>query len=162
MKKLIIILVIVGFACFSCEEFCEESNRVAIVVKLYSSTTKKLSEATVSIKGIRFDKDSIDIIDSILYSRKRISQILLPVNPSADTMMFSFENDGLPVDTVKIYYTRRTGFISAKCGCVTYAEIDSVKRTENTITKDSVTNKIAGTVIYRPGVVNGENIRIYY
>jgi len=157
MKKLIIIFGAVAFVCFSCEEFCEESNRVAVVVKLYSSATDKESPANVSIKGIDNDKYK----DSILY-RQTVSQILLPLNPSADSMSFSFENIGLPVDTLKIYYIRHTGFISAKCGCVTYAEITKVKRTENSITKDSVTNKNAGTVIYRPGVINAENIRIYY
>ena len=148
-------IVFIAVVTVSCEEFCEESNRTAVVVNFYSSEDTPLT-ANVEIRGIEND--------SVLYSQTSgNSQVMLPVNPSADMMSFSFKNDTLPADTIIIRYTRRNGFISPECGCVTYAEIlEDPERTENAITDMVVTNHDVITVSYRKNVVNAENIRIYY
>jgi hypothetical protein len=154
MKKLILLGVITLSAAvfFSCEEFCEESNRTAIVVNFYSSTDVLLP-SNVMVKGN----------DSTLYPKQSYSQVMLPVNPSADSISFYFENGELTADTVTIFYIRHNGFISAECGCVTYAEITGEpKRTQNSITDLVVTNPNTRTVSYRQGDTNAENIRIYY
>ena len=157
------IVALTAVVCFSCEEFCEESNRTAIVVNFYSSDDKLLP-SNVKVIAIGID----DGIDSTLYPKKSYSQVMLPVNPSADEMSFSFENGEAIADTMKIVYTRHNGFISTECGCVTYAEITNAEilrkheRTENSIVRFVITNPNAKTVSYRQGVINAENIRIYY
>jgi hypothetical protein len=179
MNKLILILGVVALSalvCFSCDEFCEESDRVAIVVSFYSSATRELAPANVKIAGIINNEYDSTLT---LYSKQSYSQVLLPVNPSADTMSFSFERDDLPADTIKILYTRYNGFVSPECGCVTHAKIDSVainniginindvetgglKLTGSSIINFVVVNPKTNTVSYRQGVINAENIRIYY
>ena len=150
---------------FSCEEFCEEPNRSAVVVNFYDSVTNVLVEVkNIEIKGIENN-------DSVLYpnddifgkGKKNFSQVMLPVNPSADMMRFSIKNDTFPPDTITIRYTRRNGFVSSECGCVTYAEIQGEpERTEYAIKRMDVVNPNVTTVSYRQGVINAENIRIYY
>jgi hypothetical protein len=158
MKKLMIFgVALTAWVCFSCEEFCEESNRTAIVVNFYSSKDGSLLPSNVMVTAIIDDE-----IDSILSVKQNYSQVLLPVNPSADEMMFVFENGDLIADTVKFTYVRHNGFISAECGCVTYAEITDTERTQNSIINLVVTNPVTKTVSYRQGVSNAENIRIYY
>jgi hypothetical protein len=140
---------------FSCEEFCEEPNRTAVVVNFYDADDI-LKSINLTVKGIGND--------SVLYPDKSIfSQILLPVNPSADMMSFSIKNDTFPPDTIIIRYTRHVGFVSSKCGCVTYAEIqEETESTGNTVLNMVVINPGVTTVSYRQGVINAENIRIYY
>lgn len=141
---------------FSCDEFCEESNRTAVVVNFYAETdAASLTVNNVWIKGIE-NNDT-------LYSRSAYSQVMLPVNPSADVMSFAIKNDTLPADTVIISYTRHNGFISSECGCVTYAEIQGAPNLKrHSITRMEVVNPSVSTVSYRQGVINAENIRIYY
>ena len=150
------VIASIAWLTFSCEEFCEESNRTAVVVNFFSSVNDTPLTANVTIKGIEND--------STLYSKANLSQALLPVNPATDFMSFSIiRNDTLPADTIKFNYIRNIGFISSECGCVTYAEIQGdPERTENTISDVVVTNHKVTTVSYRQQVVNAENIRIYY
>ena len=147
---------------YSCEEFCEEPNRTAVVINFYNASDA-LASINVTIKGIEND--------SILYQNMELSQALLPVNPTSDIMSFSIANRDLPADIIIIHYTRHNGFISSVCGCVAYAEIQDVThaeiqgepdRTEYSITHLKVVNPNVTTVSYRQGVKNAENIRIYY
>ena len=153
------VIASIAWVTFSCEEFCEESNRTAVVVNFFSSENDALLTANITIKGIEND--------STLYSKANLSQVMLPVNPVADVMSFSIipiiRNDTLPADTLTIRYIRHNGFISSECGCVTLAEIqDEPERTKNAITNVVVTNHKVTTVSYRQQVINAENIRIYY
>ena len=139
---------------FSCDEFCEESDRVAVVVSFYSSADA-LVDVTVTVNGIGND--------STLYSAVRRQQLLLPVNPTADSISFSIKNGALAADTIVIRYTRHIGFISSECGCAAFAEIqDEPQATKHSIKDIIVTNRKVTTVSYRQGVNNEENIRIYY
>ena len=140
---------------FSCEEFCEESNRTAIVVNFYVEDAEEA--VRVRIRGIEND--------SVLYPAASYRQVLLPVNPGADEMTFSFEKDDLPADTVVFRYTRHAGFISVECGCASFAQLHEavLEATEPpSIVDVEITNPSVKTVSYRSGVVNAENIRIYY
>ena len=140
---------------FSCEEFCEESNRTAVVVGFYSLSNDVPEEANIEVKGIEND--------SLLYQQARRRQVLLPVNPVADVMSFSFKNDALLADTIVIRYIRHTGLVSPKCGCVTHAEIvEDPESTGNSISRVVVVKRKATTVSYRDRDFNAENIRIYY
>jgi hypothetical protein len=99
--------------------------------------------------------------------RTNFTQVLLPINPMADFMSFSFKNDTLPADTIIFHYTRHVGFISPECGCATFAEINSVEilsapEGTNSITNLIITNPSVTTVTYRQIISNAENIRIYY
>ena len=144
----------VAWVVFSCDEFCEEPNRTAVVISFYDGNDASV-RLNVTVKGIEKD--------SVLYSKITLSQVMLPVNPTADVMSFSVENGDLPADTITIHYTRHNGFISSECGCVTYAEIQGdPERTENSISHLEVANPNVTTVSYRQGVINEENIRIYY
>jgi len=156
---------------FSCEEYCEEPNRTAVAVNFYSYETEALlTEQKDSIWAIRgIVKDSLiyppDLKSNPNFEirKTRHSQVLLPVNPSADMMRFSIKRDTFPPDTITIRYTRRNGFVSSECGCVTYAEIQGEpERTEYAIKRMDVVNPNVTTVSYRQGVINAENIRIYY
>jgi hypothetical protein len=148
-----------GWMCFSCKEFCEESNRTAVVVNFYSSTDNAaMTVGKFKIRGIENDSSLFDN----LY-KPTGSQVLLPVNPTSDFMSFSIKNDTLAIDTIYIRYIRHTGFISAECGCATFADIQETPEiTDHTITRMVVVNPKVTTVSYRQGVVNDENIRIYY
>ena len=154
-------IAVILLATFSCEEFCEESTRTAVVVNFYSSDNESLTVRNIEIRGIENDS-MLYPQPSVVYGRD-FSQVMLPVNSSADFMSFSIKNDTLPADTIIIKYNRHNGFISSECGCATYAEIhDELERTENSITNMVVTNPSVTTVSYRDKVINAENIRIYY
>jgi len=146
---------------FSCDEFCEEPNRTAVVINFYSlEADAVLTVKNVTIKGI--ENDSV-LYPNPLFQQTSYSQVLLPVNPAADIMSFSIKNDTFPADTVIINYIRQYGFISPKCGCVTYAEIQGEpEKKGKTMTQMVVTNPNVTTVSYREKVDNAENIRIYY
>ena len=157
VKKIMMWAGIVFMVCltFSCEEFCEEMNRTAIVVNIDLSENEDLTTVRVSIKGIEND--------SVLYSQTSNSQVLLPINPTENFMSFSIEFDGLPADTIIFHYSRHNGFVSSECGCVTHAELsDDSARTENSIRRMVISNRKVTTVSYRRGIVNEENVRIYY
>ena len=147
---------------FACDEFCEEQNRTAVVIHFYSLETDVLLPVkNVTITGI--ENDSLLYPNSKLFGGVDLSQVMLPVNPTADVMSFSIQNGDLPADTIIIRYTRHYGFISSECGCVTYAEIqEEPEITDYSITQMVVTNPNVSTVSYRQGVFNEENIRIYY
>jgi len=148
------------YVVLSCDEFCEELNRTAVVVNFYTSSNTALNANNLKIKGIENDSA---LHSNQYFSHKEYLQVKLPVNPSSDTMSFSIQNNELPADTIIIYYTRQNGFISPQCGCVTYAEIsDETEITENTVILMEVANHKVTTVSYRQGVINEENIRIHY
>ena len=148
------IFAIIIFFCFSCEEFCEESNRTAVVVNFYDSAGELL-KVKVAMSGIEND--------SLLYNGQTVSQVLLPINAAADSMRYTLKNDTFPVDTIILRYKRHIGFISSECGCVAFAEIEGEPEiTRNTVTNIIVNNPNVKTVSYREGVVNAENIKIYY
>ena len=93
------------------------------------------------------------------------SQVLIPVNPNTDFMSFTIynANDTLPADIITIRYVKHIGFISSECGCAAFAEIqDELQATKHSIKDIIVTNRKVSTVSYRQGVINAENIRIYY
>jgi len=139
---------------FSCEEFCEESNRVAVVVAFYSPADA-LVNVNVTVGAIGND--------SVLYSSGNRQQVLLPVNPSADSVGFTIKNGAMEADTIIIRYIRHTGLISPECGCVIHGEIyEEPEITRNSIRRMVLVNSKATTVSYRQGVINAENIRIYY
>jgi len=141
---------------FSCEEFCEESNRTAVVVAFYLLSSDAPANANIAVRGIEND--------SLLYQQANYSQVLLPVNPAANFMSFSINaNDTLPADTIVIRYIRHTGLVSPECGCVTHGEIlEEPEITSHSIRHMLLVNRKATTVSYRQGVINAENIRIYY
>ena len=150
-----------AWVCFSCREFCEESNRTAVVVNFYPSGNEPaITVGKFRIKGI---ENNSELLPNSLYAPTG-AQVLLPVNPAADFMSFSIQkNDTLTVDTLFIRYIRHTGFISAECGCAAFAEIlETTRITEHTITRMEIVNPNVTTVSYRQGVINDENIRIYY
>ena len=145
---------------FSCEEFCEESNRTAVVVNFYDAINNAPVK-NVAITGI--ENDSVLYPNTLIFGGTDLKQVLLPVNPTADFMSFSIKKDTFPADTLIIRYNRHIGFISTQCGCVTFAEIEGEpERTNHTIVDMVVTKPNVTTVSYRQGVVNAENIRIYY
>ena len=160
------IILLFAYVAFSCEEFCEEPNRTAIVVNFYSSESDAPESASVRITGIGVKNGAGIENDSVLYSQTSYSQVLLPVNPGSDEMSFSFELGELPADTIIFRYSRHAGFISAECGCASFAEIYDAQlkgtEQEHTITHLEVTNPSVKTVTYRQGIINEENIRIYY
>ena len=146
----------------SCEEFCEEMNRTAIVVNFYDSEDTPLS-VTATIIGIENDSILYPCQDPTISTQRNFTQVMLPLNPAADIMSFSIQNGDEPADIIVFRYTRHTGLISPECGCVSFAEIQEVEIiTQNTITDLVVTNPSVTTVTYRQGIPNAENIRIYY
>ena len=149
------IMLSVAWLTLSCDEFCEEMNRTAIVVSFYSG-----KDVLTPVNGL-----TITTIgnDSVLYKTVNISQALLPVNPVADSMSFILKKGEEPADTLIIRYIRHNGFISPECGCATYAEIkEETEITGNTFTDMVIVNPNATTVTYRQGVKNAENIKIYH
>ena len=148
------------FLFFSCDEFCEEPNRTAIVVNFYSLETDIELPVRVKITCIVSENE---LYPDPLFTKLDFAQVLLPVNPGADSISFSIENGEMPADTVTFHYIRHVGFISSECGCVTYAEIHKEpERTEHSILRLEILNPNASTVSYREDVINEENIRIYY
>ena len=140
----------------SCEEFCEESNRTAMAVNFYKvdDDSKTSSFSKMTIKAI----DN----DTLLYLGASLSSALCPLNPAADVTGYVFMNDTVGIDTVIIRYTRHNGFISSECGCAVFAEITDVETTNHAVREVRLTNPSVTTVSYRQGVINAENIRIYY
>jgi len=163
MLKILIWVAIVSLAwmTFSCEEFCEEPNRTAVVVYFFNDEDVLIKVKNIEIKGV--GNDSILYPNDKIFGGKDFSQIMLPVNPTADSISFSIKNDLLPADIITIRYSRHNGFISPQCGCVTFAEIQGVPETTfHSIRRIEVVQPSVTTVSYRQGVINAENIRIYY
>ena len=165
-------IVCITMVVCSCEEFCEESNRTAIVVDFYTSDNDK--PTAISVRIASAENDSVLYPNTRYFTQASNSQVLLPVDPTNDEMIFSIQKDDLPADTIIFRYTLHPGFISAECGCASFAEIDRVylKGMENSI-KDlhGTSHSIKGfevirrkvrTVSYRQSIINDENIRIYY
>ena len=150
----------------SCDEFCEVSNRTAIVVNFFSAESHEQINVSVRVTGINVDGAGRD---SLLYPNNMFPQqsrdhIILPLNPNADEMIFMVEVDDLLTDTITFRYTPHVGFISVECGCAVFAQIneEQLEWTENAIINVEVTNSKVNTVLYRQGILNDENIRIYY
>jgi len=187
VSKLLTWCGIASFAmiCTSCQEFCEEFDRTAIVVNFFSINTDDPSNITVTplnvtatIIGIENEKQLYPSPDPAFNLPSSFSQALLPINPAADVMSFSIQNGDAPADIIFFHYTRHPRFVSPECGCVSYAEIQSVEvrrseiqndnetETENEITSTiihwEITNPNVTTVTYRQAIINAENIRIYY
>ena len=174
ISKFLIFGAIVCIATFfcSCDEFCEESNRTAIVVNFHTSENDKPTAISVRIANV--ENDSVLYPNPRYFTQASNSQVLLPIDPMNDEMTFSIQNGDLPADTIIFRYTRHPGFISAECGCAVFAEIDRVylKGMEHSIkdllgTKHSikgfeVIRRKVRTVSYRQTIINDENIRIYY
>jgi hypothetical protein len=141
-------------AVFSCEEFCEESNRTAMVAKFYVNG----GEAAVSnltVQGLHND--------SVLYRDVSRSTVLLPLNPASDTTAYLMKAGDAGTDTITIVYSRHPAFISAKCGCAGFAEIkEQPGYTRHLIKEMEIVNPSVGQVSYRENVINAENIRIFY
>jgi hypothetical protein len=139
----------------SCDEFCEVSNRTAMVVKFYTlGTDSARTMNNMSIQGVGND--------SVLYDAANLSSALFPLNPNADVTGYVITNDTVAVDTITVTYARHNGFISSECGCVTYSDISEIKTTNHSIREIKITNAGVSTVSYRENVINAENIRIYY
>ena len=162
------LLASIPLLCISCEEFCEESDRVAIVVNFYSDEDGKLTARNLAIKAFRADGS---LHDSTLYVRANYQQVLLPLDPNSDKMKFLFEYnifsaeapEEYSTDTIVFFYSRHNAFISAECGCVTMGILDDTpESTINEIQKFEVVRPKIKTVSYRQGVINEENIKIYY
>jgi hypothetical protein len=140
-------------ALFSCEEFCEESIRTAMVAKFYVNG----EEATVSnltVQGLHND--------STLYREASRQTVLLPLNPTSDITAYLIKA-GDETDTITVVYSRHTAFLSAKCGCVGVADIAGQPvHTRHLIRKVELVNPHVGQVSYRENVINAENIRIFY
>ena len=156
------IIALFAYSAFSCDEFCEEPNRTAIVVNFYSLETEEPASVAVKVTGI----DGV-VADSVLYEYAGHATVLLPINPGADEMQFIFALAEMPADTVIFRYSRHVGLVSKECGCASYAqlhepELKKNEEIENSITKIEVTNPNVGTVSYRQGILNEENIRIFY
>ena len=148
------VFALIGWSIFSCEEFCEESNRTAMVVNFYSDSAQNV---------LTMEKISVETIgsDTILYRNTRTSVVMCPLNPAVDVSAFVFVNDTIS-DTITVAYTRHPGFVSSECGCVNYADITNIQTTTNSIKKVEITSPNVTPVTYRPNVVNAENIRVYY
>ena len=158
-------IAFIAWTVFSCEEFCEEPNRTAVVVNFYSATNVVLNTKTLMIRGVENDS----LLDATQYfPQKEYLQVTLPVNPTSDFMSFSIKNDTLPADTLIIHYIRHNGFISPQCGCAAYAEIQKVEMRETpegtyyTIKNFTTVNPNVTTVSYRQGLIHAENISIHY
>ncbi|GHT23807.1 hypothetical protein FACS189430_07670 [Bacteroidia bacterium] len=148
LKVLLVLLVC------SCEEFCEESTRTAMVVKFFSAETNLESTFTgVSIQGLGND--------SVLYRNASLTTALCPLNPGADTTAYLI-SIGDVTDTLTVFYERQPAFISSECGCVAFAEIATTTQTNHLNFKVEIANPNVGQVSYRNNVVNAENIRIYH
>ncbi|MDR0815324.1 MAG: hypothetical protein LBN37_06195 [Bacteroidales bacterium] len=154
LKVLLVLMVC------SCEEFCEESTRTAMVIKFYSAETNlETTLAGVSIRGV--GAVNAKGADSTLYRNASLQTALCPLNPGADTTAYLI-SIGEETDTLTFFYKTNPAFISSECGCVAFAEITDIKQTTNLNFRIVNFNPSVGQVSYRNNVVNAENIRIYH
>ncbi|MDR2848865.1 MAG: hypothetical protein LBV39_07165 [Bacteroidales bacterium] len=152
LKVLLILMV------SSCEEFCEESTRTAMVIKFYSNETGlETTLSGVSIRGLGAVNAQGN--DSTLYLNASLQTALCPLNPGADTTAYII-SIGEMTDTLTVFYTTTPSFISSECGCVAFAEINDIQQT--TELRIDIVNPSVGQVSYRNNVINAENIRIFY
>ncbi len=151
----------IAWAVLSCDEFCEEPNRTAAVINFYAQGSETaMTMDSIWIQGVGND--------SVLYRNKTfpstdVPSPLLPLNPTVDVTQYVITNHKI-ADTITVTYTRYDGFISSECGCAAFAEIieASTNTTHHSIKGIEVINTKVSTVNYRNGVINAENIRIYY
>ena len=161
----ITIFIVIGFL-VSCDEFCEESNRTAVVVNFYSSADGSVLKDTITIKSIGNETTMYPVENNQAVA---FSTVLCQLNPGSDTSRIIFQYRDEKPDTLIFTYTRDVGFISSECGCVTYynlLDIEYLKKSpdsvSNTIDSIRIVNPDISTVSYRENVINPENIRIYY
>jgi hypothetical protein len=146
--------VIIGYSC-SNDETCRKNKYVSLQVSLYKAS---LNPTTNTFVTTVWSADSITVqgvgVDSVLYKNsKKISQVNLLLNKIVRKTKYQL-NINKVKDTLTIYHTNITEFLSLECGCLKVYSIDSATVTKHSIDSIKVINHQVNTD-------NATNIRIF-
>jgi hypothetical protein len=162
MKDFIYIVIIFClFVIASCtnDETCRKDRYVAIHAGFYTIKTDTLgihSRASLTIDSITIQGlDSIgQLVDSILYNKKKDSKIYLPLHKFKNQSRFIVSlND--TIDTLTILHTNYDQYLSLECGCIKTHSIDTVLTTNHFIDSILINNHDINTI-------DAEHIQIYH
>ncbi len=156
MRKLLVLflLMVLLVACNSDGE-CREERYVAMGMKLMYPKFDVEKETYVATE---FVPDSITVKgvdnDSVLYYKKQMNELQLPLQKSNDSSQFVLYTNGI-YDTITILHENRDNFISMECGCIVFATIKEVLMTHY---------RLDSARILIPDVINVEamNVELYY
>lgn len=162
MKDFIYIIIIfcllVSTSCTN-DETCRKDRYVAIHAGFYTIKTDTLgiqSRASLTIDSITIQGlDSIgQLVDSILYNKKKDSKIYLPLHKFKNQSRFIVSlND--TIDTLTILHTNYDQYLSLECGCIKTHSIDTVLTTNHFIDSILINNHDINTI-------DAEHIQIYH
>lgn len=129
------------------DESCRENTTVLIQVDLYSYSTLNLKKTdSLTVKGIG--------TDSVLYLKKALSSIALPLHNTSNKTSFEVSINGLK-DTLDIVHQNQDYLLDYNCGCLKNHTIDSVYFKGNAIDSISIIQNSVNNV-------QKENIRLFY
>lgn len=164
MKKkyniLLLIIIIAGlFACNN-DETCRKSRIVNLNVYFYKDTITKNTGDTVA-KTLTLDSITAYGLnnDSILYKKStKKTYVQFPLNQFATLSRFVMKCNTV-YDTLTVYYTNNTEFLSLECGNVYVQRIDSVAITGHFFDYATVKNSEVNTTSTSS---NASNIEIHH
>ena len=151
---LLSLAVIIGYSC-SNDETCRKNKYVRLQVSLYKASLNPTNNTFVTAA---WNVDSITVqgvgVDSVLYKNsKKINLLSLNLNKIVRKTAYQLNINKIK-DTLTIYHTNVTEFLSLECGCLKVYSIDSATVTNHSIDSIKVINHQVNTD-------NATNIRIY-
>jgi len=122
-RTIYILLTLLAVALTSCREGCYQPTRSLVGIGFLDSLSRKpVTFPSVTVRGLGSD--------SVLYKSSSVSAIYLPLHVSKDSTNYviTFTNgEKVYNDTLNIFHTLNTQFLSPACGCVPTYVIDSFK-----------------------------------
>lgn len=135
---ILLLAIIVTTACNN-DEQCRKDRYVkmqaAVYHVTYNPTTKTRAAAYLTVDSMTIQGIGVD---SILYNKKKMSSMTLPLNKFQTASQFQVTFNDV-TDTVTILHSNYDTYLSLECGCIKTHTIDSVITTNHFLDSASIT-----------------------
>lgn len=152
---LLLFLALALITACTTQEICNNDNQSELAARFKTEGelgTVDTALAAVSVHGIRPGRP-----DSLIYDRKDLSKMVLPLNPNGDYSTFVIDVDGR-FDTLRINHRTEYYLISYTCGFAALFTLETLEHTSRMI-RDT---RIIQTEIDAELEQNEEHIWIYF
>lgn len=151
MKKILALLIILGFASSSCEpdDICDPTTPTTprLLIQFYDINNPSVPKSVTNLKVIGKEmKEGVILSPTASENSKYVTSgnsILLPLNTEADIVKYTFINNFgnknpllVNVDNLELNYTRENFYVSRACG---FKTIFNLKNTNPFIVTDGDT-----------------------
>jgi hypothetical protein len=154
INKLSLIAAAACFFAISCKDnytICNEPKTVNYKAGFYNKNGAVDVPVTPTALTLTFPGAT-----TFIYNQQPgISSLVLALNPTADSVKYFIQVNGLPADTVTFVYTTAQQTLSPECGDITVHNFIRTRTTTHTV--DSV--KIVASSVNN---VLKENLKVYY